>query len=379
MTSSNALMRAAGRSAPMDRASGSTEHGFRVFWGEGEAPPLLRSPAPLLQPPAPPPPAPCRLSPEELVGRWNATVAAKTGISERTRDDYQYTGAMLLEILGPTADVAALAPDQFEALHAAIAKRHTGSRFDREVNQARMIFKYAFDRGMIAVPLNYGGAFSKRSKCQRRKEEGKRKTAQGEKLLAATQILGVLSACREDPQMYAMVLLGINCAFGPGDCAALPRSACGLKTGWIDYPRPKTGVDRRLPLWPETVVALDLAQQARGIPKKAADRDLVFVTHFGHAWVQPGRQYPAAARLREAMKQAGCYRKGIGSYVLRHTFATIAAETRDQVAVNAIMGHETGGTDENYRHRIDDGRLRAVTEHVHRWLFGSQFRQRDLF
>ena len=46
-------------------------------------------------------------------------------------------------------------------------------------------------------------------------------------------------------QLKAMMLLGINCGFGNADCASLPLSALNLETGWIDYPRPKTGVPRR--------------------------------------------------------------------------------------------------------------------------------------
>ena len=46
---------------------------------------------------------------------------------------------------------------------------------------------------------------------------------------------------------------GVNCGFGNGDCASLPLSAVNLDAGWIDFPRPKTGINRRCPLWPETV------------------------------------------------------------------------------------------------------------------------------
>ena len=32
-------------------------------------------------------------------------------------------------------------------------------------------------------------------------------------------------------------------------------------------------------------------------------------------------------------------RNGLGYYTLRHKFETVAGESKDQVAVNAIMGH----------------------------------------
>jgi len=56
-------------------------------------------------------------------------------------------------------------------------------------------------------------------------------------------------------------------------------------------------------------------------------------------------------------------------YTLRHTFQTIGDETKDFVAVSALMGHVDSTISGHYRERISDERLQAVTEHVHDWLF----------
>ena len=56
---------------------------------------------------------------------------------------------------------------------------------------------------------------------------------------------------------------------------------------------------------------------------------------------------------------------------LRHTFETIGGESRDQVAVDHIMGHARDDMASRYRERISDERLKAVTETIHRWLFGE--------
>ncbi len=56
--------------------------------------------------------------------------------------------------------------------------------------------------------------------------------------------------------LKAMVLLGINCAFGNSDCGQLPHAALDLVGGWCTFPRPKTGIHRRCPLWPEIVQAV---------------------------------------------------------------------------------------------------------------------------
>ena len=65
----------------------------------------------------------------------------------------------------------------------------------------------------------------------------------------------------------------------------------------------------------------------------------------------------------------GVKRRGVGFYALRHTFETIAGDTKDQVAVDAIMGHSRGDMASIYRERIDDARLRAVVNHAHDWLY----------
>ncbi len=60
-----------------------------------------------------------------------------------------------------------------------------------------------------------------------------------------------------------------------------------------------------------------------------------------------------------------------GRYALRHTFETICGESRNQVAVNHIMGHVDESMAAAYRERINDERLQAVVDHVHQWLFSE--------
>lgn len=65
----------------------------------------------------------------------------------------------------------------------------------------------------------------------------------------------------------------------------------------------------------------------------------------------------------------GIKRPGLSFYALRHSFETHAGESRDQPAVDAIMGHDPGDMASLYRERISDDRLRAVVDHVHAWLW----------
>jgi integrase len=83
-----------------------------------------------------------------------------------------------------------------------------------------------------------------------------------------------------------------------------------------------------------------------------------------------------ADRVTDAMgkllSKLGLTRRGHTFYALRHTFETIGGDFRDQVAVDAIMGHSRDDMASVYRKRIGDDRLRAVAEHVRTWLRGTR-------
>ena len=62
-------------------------------------------------------------------------------------------------------------------------------------------------------------------------------------------------------------------------------------------------------------------------------------------------------------------------YGLRHTFVTVALETRDREAIRAITGHGPRSDDmlDIYNEaEIADARLLAVSGHVHDWLFKAK-------
>jgi hypothetical protein len=66
------------------------------------------------------------------------------------------------------------------------------------------------------------------------------------------------------------------------------------------------------------------------------------------------------------------HRPGINFYVLRHVCETIGGETGDQVATDYVMGHVKSDMASLYRERISDDRLRAVSDHLHGWLFAKE-------
>jgi integrase len=175
-------------------------------------------------------------------------------------------------------------------------------------------------------------------------------------------------------QMTAMTLLGINCGLGNTDVSGLQFSHLDLDSGWLDFPREKTGLPRRCPLWPQTITALDTVIAKRRKPKHAEDSDCVFINRAGRRMVQSTEAYHQdyiSSQFRALLRELTINgRRGLGFYSLRHTFATIGLQSRDRDAVKAIMGHASHDMLSIYDETgPDDSRLLAVTNHVHKWLF----------
>lgn len=283
---------------------------------------------------------------------------------------------------GKTRLVDDLAADDFQALRAKFAARYGVYKLSKEVQLTRTLFKYAYDAGLIDKPIRFGPTFKKPAARILRAHRQKG----GQRMFEAAEIRTLLD--RADQPLRAMILLGVNCGFGNADCGTLPQSSLDLDAGWVNFPRPKTAIERRCPLWPETVAAIREALEQRPKAKRPGDVRLAFVTKYGQPWAKETADNPVAkeftkllnridsAAARDAKEQkadppAKIRRRGVGFYALRHTFETIGGGSRDQVAVNYIMGHLDSSMAGAYRERIEDDRLRAVTDHVHAWLFGE--------
>ena len=310
-------------------------------------------------------------------------------IRPRTFADCHRTCKTLIEVFRKERSVADLDSEDFERLRFVLAKSRGATALADQINRIRGVFKYAYDAGLIDKPMRYAPGFRRPAKHLLRQQ----RTAKGPCMFEANQIGAMLEAA--GPQMKAMILLGINCGFGNSDCGNLPLSALDLRGGWIDYPRPKTAVARRCALWADTVKALRDAIENRPQPRNEEDAGLVFLTRNRTRWAKEPTvsklhsedkesdatksdlqdsvaiQNPLSAEFRKLLDRVGMYRKGIGFYALRHTFETVAGESRDQVAVDHIMGHARDDMASVYRERISDERLIAVTKFVHDWLFGK--------
>jgi integrase len=286
-------------------------------------------------------------------------------LAPRTWAAYHETCELLVSQFGKGRLVEDLGPDDFAGLRARMAKSWGPAALTAGIQRVRGVFRFAERNGLVERPVRYGSAFDKPSAKTMRLERARR----GIKMFEADEARKMLASA--GPALRAMILLGLNCGYGNADVGNLPSSALDLERGWIDYPRPKTGIPRRCPLWPETVEGLRQALAVRPEPKDPADSGLVFVTTHGQRWAKDTRDNPLTKVMRRLLDGLGI-NGARNFYAFRHTFETVGGEARDQVAVDAIMGHATGDMASKYRERISDERLRAVTDFVRAWLFGSQ-------
>ena len=294
-------------------------------------------------------------------------------LSPRTFQTCYGTCDIVCKHLGRDRAVADLVPDDFRKLRAKLAKTRGAVALGNEVMRVRGIFKFAFDEGLILAPVKYGQSFGKPKPEVAARARENHRLEHGDRMFEAAEIRQMLITAKQP--LKAMVLLAANCAFGNTDLSSLPLKALDLDAGWVDFARVKTAVRRKCWLWPETVAAICEWLSMRPKPKDLADAKLLFLTCRGQRWVkisQSGAPCDALGQeFAKVLHKLGLKRPKVGFYALRHGFETIAGETTDQVAVDAVMGHKPKGMAAHYRERIGDDRLRRVAEHVRQWLFDS--------
>jgi integrase len=298
-------------------------------------------------------------------------------ITERTWGEYYATGERLVSEFGADRLVDDLTADAFGKLRSIIAAKWGPIRLANEIQRVRSVFKYGYDAGLIDKPVRYGPEFKRPAKKVLRKLRAEQGPRMFERFELQAMIGGALVVGKEGPELVqatallrAMILLGVNCGFGNADCGTLPLSALDLTGGWVSYPRPKTGIERRCKLWPETIAALQRVVAGRREAQDQADAGLVFLTQRGRSWYKNSMDNPVSKETRKLLDALGI-NDHRNFYALRHTFETIAGDSRDQVAVDHVMGHAREDMASVYRERIADERLAAVAEHVRRWWFGG--------
>lgn len=276
-------------------------------------------------------------------------------LSVGTYRDYRDVLQHLVTEFGANRLIADLAADDFTDLRASFAAVHGPHRLAKDVIVTRSLFRWGYEANLIEHPVRFGPEFTTPSRKARLKASRmQRKDFTVEEL---RRIVDTAAGA-----LKAMVLLGINAGFGQTDIACLQQQH--VEDEFVVLPRPKTEVERRCPLWPETLAAL--AAFERAAPRDDSDNDCLFLTERGRRVVRitrHSRTDTVGANYSALLKSLAINGRR-GFYGLRHSFATLAGEARDQPAVDRIMGHRDASMSANYRHGISDARLRAVVDVV---------------
>jgi integrase len=283
-------------------------------------------------------------------------------LAQTTFNRYLGTCKFLTQQFGRNRFVEDIRPDDFQGLRAVMAKKWGAVALGNEIQIVRSIFRFGYEAELIEKPVRFGPGFKKPSAKTLRKT----RAANGPRMFTAEQINKLLEHATTN--MRAMLLLGVNGGLGNTDVALIPLSVVDLD-GWLNYPRQKTAVERRIPLWTETLDAIRDVMAERREPDNSDDRELLFIGKRGQNYIGSHKGYRVTAEFNRVAKWAGVERRTF--YDLRRTFETIGGESRDQVAVDHIMGHAPPGNDMAaiYRQRVDDQRLLDVVNHVRRWLY----------
>ncbi len=293
-------------------------------------------------------------------------------LSPRSWRDCDRSCAWIVAEFGRNRLVDDLTADDFERLRRSLSKTRKALAVGNEIGRIRSVFKYGFECGLLEQPVRFGPGFQKPNRKTVRLERQAKTLKNGERMFESEELRTIIA---EAPQpLKAMILLGANCGYGQSDIGCLTHSAIDLETNWCEHPRPKTAVERRCPLWPETIAALrEVVEGPQREPKDDADRGIVFLTSHRRRWSYTS---PAGSpvdncgsEFSKLLKRLNLKRPGRSFYALRHGFETIGSGAKDQTAVDFLMGHTGQSMSAAYRERIEDSRLVAVTEHVHAWLF----------
>lgn len=242
---------------------------------------------------------------------------------------------------------SALRREDLAAYARFLHKRLGAHAYNRERSIIAALFNMADEFGWTGHAIRLGRQFPKRP-------PGEARTNRRDWLLKAAAIRLLLA--RAGPQFRAMIMLGLNGGFGPGDCSALRWRHVDLDSGRVQFKRPKNKIDRDFVMWPETVAALLIVRRQR-----PAD-EFVFRTAIGNPWTTSSIDHEFD---RLCIAAGVALPPGVGFNAFRHTFATYANEIQDRDGYKRIMGRKIAeGIDETYVDAIFLPRLKRIVNHV---------------
>jgi integrase len=318
---------------------------------------------------------------QELCNKFLANKEVKVSINKMKRRswaDYQVECARMVKILGASTPVDHLTESDFDKLLLKISKGVSHKTVEGRVVRCRAVFRFGEKRRHTGPVLYRMEDFTKPTRADIEREK-----PDAVKAFDASEIRLLVSSAGVN--MQAMILLAINCGLGNTDIAALTEENFDFENRWLIKRREKTGKFRRIPLWKETIEAVQAALKSR--KPKSQDCPYVFLTKQGNPFVQPPKELPIdeqqktrwtiganpiSSEFRKLRTSLGIDQKQKTFYALRHSFKSVGENaTGNNIAVDYLMGHSDSSVSGIYRQYILDERLIEVTEAVHKWLFAS--------
>ena len=221
-------------------------------------------------------------------------------------------------------------------------RNYSPESINHYLGAVRAMFTFAEDTSIIQLA----------PKLKRVKNEARARTGSTGKPLYALEDLTRLLK-QADPQLKAMLILALNCGFGPKDIRDLTWGH--IEGARVTLPRSKTGICQTYLLWPEARSLLDNIKQKRAelIVRMAkrkvqhCDNGHVFMTRFWRPWSKDA----VAEQFRKLCKKADvpCY----GFYRLRHCASTAMSLVATPHVHRKFMRHSQLQQQVTYTHTPD--------------------------
>ncbi len=174
-----------------------------------------------------------------------------------------------------------------------------------------------------------------------------------------------------DSHLKAMIMLALNCGFGPKDLQDLTWD--DINGERITLPRSKTGVCQTYLLWPETQELLDEIRKERALLIIRMDRRRVHHSDYGHVFVtrfwKPWSKDAVAGQFRKLCRKAqvACY----GFYRLRHCASTAMSLVAMPHVHRKFMRHSQLQQQVTYTHTPDAEVDKAILKAKNQLLGGQ--------
>ena len=239
---------------------------------------------------------------KELVNRFlNAKKAlvASGELSPRTWEGYKTATDLLIVHFGKRGWSQTSTRRTSPGLRHKMAKSWGPYRLGNTIQCVRCVFKFGYDAGLLPVPMRFGPEFKRPTK----KTVRLHRAEQGAKLFTADEIRTAARRRRRadegDDSSWHQLRVRQCRRRQPSPYRSGPRR------GHDRLPRPKTGIARRCPLWPETVQALRDVLAKRKQPKNEEDAGLVFVTKYGLPWAKDTPGGPVSQETKKLLNALG--------------------------------------------------------------------------